>query len=954
MQNFLLKMQKKQRVAQRIRKAARLPILATKTVYTSFSNSDTMYHLSSTNLHKSVSWQLRSILVLTLLFFCGIQRAGAQSAVVCPPNIDFSYGNLTNWNCYTGTSTAVAGAPTATFTAPVASGPITGRHTPTPVPGGTGFDPYGGFSEVAPGGGLTSLKLGNDQTGAEAERVRYYVHVPVGFNNYSFSFRYAVVFEDPGHNPNEQPAFLIVAYDSATNVPIPCATLTYVAGAGLPGFQTSSKGSNVRYLPWTNGTLNLSGQGGKTIIVEVTSYDCTATGHFGYGYFDVISCGQFAAAVTYCDLTKGYVTLSAPFGYASYKWYKGPTISGSPISNLQSFNLTPVPKTPTFYYCVITPYNSNGCPDTIRTRIISDFTMNASPDTVCNSAGKPIQLSVSASGGLDTFSYQWFPDPTLSAGPNPLSGILYPPNTGSVTAAPHGSGFYVVQVTDTGGCFRLDTVIIQNPSFKITQNDTTTCLHTPLRLNPQLTPPGPGYIFSWTPKAAGLNDTTILRPTFTPSGTGTTQFIIRVDSGVCGLLDTVNVLTLPDTFSVQNEAVCERTMFTARVTSDPAYQDRFTYQWSPTTYLSFGPGNHRTPTVQPDTSTTYTVTMKFPGCPDVTRSMNVRVEPIPQVDLGPDTVAKCLYIPLYLTANVQPTWFANYTYKWTANTDLDNTTTSLVRFVGMQDTTLSVEVRTPLGCKGTDKVRVQVYAGNFATVTPSDTAVCPRNPVSMHATGGVSYQWVPSTYLSDSTSANVVSNPITTTDYTLYATDKNGCMDTLSVHLQVFSEALVSLPDSAELFPGGSYQLNPGGNALYFSWFPTVGLSNPGISNPVASPTVNTRYFVTGTTEAGCVATDSIYILVHQESALAMPNAFSPGGPNGNFKVAHAGIASLKSFRIYNRWGTKVFETKDINEGWNGTFNGEAQPMGVYIYTVEAVDNNGKPFVKNGNVTLIR
>lgn len=917
-----------------------------------------MSQLSSTNFRRAAGRQLRSIVVLAILMLVGTQRASAQGAVVCPPNIDFSYGLLTNWQCYTGTATQfIPPAPLPPLPAPIFTGitptiPITGRHT---ITSGAGLDQYGFFPEVAPGGGLYSLRVGDNNTGSQAERVRYYVHVPVGFNNYSFNFRYAVVFEQAGHTPDSQPAMIISAYDSATNVPIPCATLTYVAANGLPGFFTSTVSPFPQVLPWTSGTLNLSGQGGKTIIVEITTYDCTQSGHFGYGYFDIISCGQFAAAVTFCDLNKGFVTLGAPAGYATYRWYRGPVITGAPISTAQNFNLSPVPTTPTFYYCVITPFNSNGCPDTIRTRVISDFRMNATPDTVCNTAGRPLQLCVTATGGLDTFNYSWMPNPSLLPTPNPLSGILHPlTNPGCVTAQPTGAGFYVVTVTDTGGCYRSDTVVVQNPTFTIIQPDTTTCLHTPIRLNPRLSPPGPGYVFAWRPRA-NLNDSTLLRPLYTPVATGTEQLILRVDSGVCALLDTINVTTLPDTFSVRNAAVCERQAFNADVTSDPTYQDRFTYHWSPTTYLGLGAGNNRNPLITPDTSITYAVTMRFPGCPDVTRNLSVRVEPNPRVDIGNDTIAKCFYTPLYLTANVLPTWFSNYTYSWQLNTDLDNTVTPLVRFTGQKDTTLYIEVKTPLGCRGTDSIRVNVYDGNFASVTPSDTAVCPRSSVSMTASGGVSYQWVPGTYLNDSAASSVVSTPITTTDYILYATDDNGCIDTLDVHLQVYSEAIVSLPDSAVLFPGDSHQMDPGGNALYFNWFPTVGLSNPGIGNPVANPDKNTRYFVTGTTEAGCVSTDSIYVMVHQSSALNMPNAFSPGpGPNGRFKVARAGIASLKSFRVYNRWGTKIYESKDIDEGWNGTFNGEAQPMGVYIYTVEALDNEGHQFVKNGNVTLIR
>lgn len=878
----------------------------------------------------------RLILAAALLVFGQNQYARGQ-AVTCPPNIDFSFGTLGNWYCWTGTSTT--GTTTPLFTSPVYSGPVAGRHD---ITSGTGTDFYGGFSTVAPGGGLFSAKLGNSSVGAEAERMQYYVRVPVGFNNYSFAYKYAVVFEDPGHSPPEQPAFRIVAYDSATGIPIPCATISYVAGAGLPGFIKSSVGSGPWYLPWTNGTLNLSGQGGKTIIVEITSYDCTASGHFGYGYFDIVSCGQFAAAITYCNLSAGYVTLSAPFGYKSYKWFKGPTASGAPISTAQSWN-APIPTTCTYYICVLDPYNSNGCPDTIRTRSICDFKANATPDTVCNSLGNPIQLGVTATGGLGGFTFAWLPDPTLSCTKctNPI-------------ATPMGSGYYIVTVTDSVGCFRQDTVIIQNPSFKLNLGpDITTCLGTPVTLRPSLTPPGPGYVFKWTP-GSNLSNPTILNPTFTPYAVRWDTLVLRVDSGVCAAADTFRIRTLPNTFDTYDTAVCQGVAFPARVEGD----DAFTYVWSPnvSTVLDFtGSPNGRKPTVNPDTTRTFIVTAKYPTCPDIVRNITFRVEPMPLVDLGFDTLQKCFFTPLYLTAHVKPSWFTQYTYQWKTDDNIDDLGSPIITFTGPSDTSLLVTVKTPLGCTGTDSVRVQVYQGKFGTVTPDDTAVCPHNPVHMTAGGGVSYLWRPSQYLSDSTGSTVTANLQTSTDYTLYVTDKNGCVDTLPISLQVYADALVSVPDSTEIYPGDSYQMDPQGNALYFSWFPTVGLSSPNVSNPVASPSVNTRYYVTGTTEAGCVAMDSIYVMVHEESALQMPNAFTPGvAPNAEFKLSHLGIASLKSFRIYNRWGTKVFETTDINKGWNGQFNGEAQPMGVYVYSIEATTNKGTSFVKQGNVTLIR
>jgi gliding motility-associated-like protein len=157
------------------------------------------------------------------------------------------------------------------------------------------------------------------------------------------------------------------------------------------------------------------------------------------------------------------------------------------------------------------------------------------------------------------------------------------------------------------------------------------------------------------------------------------------------------------------------------------------------------------------------------------------------------------------------------------------------------------------------------------------------------------------------------------------------------------------------IYPGETYQIDPGGNCLYFSWFPPAGLSDDQIANPVASPETNTRYYVEAAAENGCNTRDSIDIILAPDSYLDVPNAFTPGSaPNAIFKVVYKGDATLKKFAVFNRWGVKMYETSNIMEGWDGTYNGKPQPMGVYVYTVEAVSANGKRLVKQGNVTLIR
>ena len=74
------------------------------------------------------------------------------------------------------------------------------------------------------------------------------------------------------------------------------------------------------------------------------------------------------------------------------------------------------------------------------------------------------------------------------------------------------------------------------------------------------------------------------------------------------------------------------------------------------------------------------------------------------------------------------------------------------------------------------------------------------------------------------------------------------------------------LPDSATIYPGEYYAISAQSNCSIFIWTPSYGLSNSEISNPVATPEMDTKYYVAGQTEWGCIITDSISIFVNPES----------------------------------------------------------------------------------------
>jgi gliding motility-associated-like protein len=88
-----------------------------------------------------------------------------------------------------------------------------------------------------------------------------------------------------------------------------------------------------------------------------------------------------------------------------------------------------------------------------------------------------------------------------------------------------------------------------------------------------------------------------------------------------------------------------------------------------------------------------------------------------------------------------------------------------------------------------------------------------------------------------------------------------------------------------------------------------------------------------------------------------VPNAFSPNGDGFNefFQFFTKGIRQILSVDIYNRWGERVYTLEDTQgEPWDGTYKGEAQGIGVFVYVIRGETYDGDVLQETGNVTLLR
>ena len=266
-------------------------------------------------------------------------------------NINFNSGTFNGWYGTTGLSTmSPNGSPTPNYNSN-SIGIVNGRHTI--MTGGN--DPCGGFPRFDPLGGPRSVRLGNNNVNSEAEQLIQTFMVTS--SNNSFTYRYAVVFEDPGHNSNEQPFFRALLRDQNGNV-IPCSEFVVSAAGNLPGFFNSSTCTGVVYKPWSSVNVDLTNYIGQSVTAEFTTGDCSQGAHYGYAYIDA-ECSPSVLQLLPDTICVGQtITLNAPPGYQSYQWLPG---------NQTTQSITITPQNTTTYQLNLVAFN--GCISSVQVPI---------------------------------------------------------------------------------------------------------------------------------------------------------------------------------------------------------------------------------------------------------------------------------------------------------------------------------------------------------------------------------------------------------------------------------------------------------------------------------------------------------------------------------------------------------------------------------------------------------
>ncbi|MCE9540780.1 MAG: hypothetical protein K8R85_16400, partial [Bacteroidetes bacterium] len=448
--------------------------------------------------------------------FIGKKEGTWQKSLPAPPpsnlsgvcgNIDFETGDLSGWIGFSGANPGCCG--TAGFVSNgvnAAVGDANARHTITT---GAGVDPCGGFPVVAPAmpgyaAGVFSCRLGNGVNGSQAERMET-VFTPTASNNV-FTYQYAVVLEDPGHGNADQPFFNVEMVD-ANGVAIPCTSILYVAGGGIPGFQNSPNCNGVIFKPWTNVSVDLIGQIGNPITVRFTSADCTFGGHYGYCYINS-ECTPLIVTQQDSLCVGASTTLTAPYeDNNTYNW-TGP---GGPYTG----QIITITQGGTY---VVTMLSSTGCVKVLNYIVTENPTafVNASPDqTVCS--GSPVALT-SSLGGAATMG-TWTGGTGTYAPNNTSLNCSYSPSAAEITA---GTVTLTLTTNDPNGpCPAVSdqTIITINPEAIVSAGlDQTICIGNTVTLAGSIG--GAAVSGTWTGGTGTYSpDNTTPNAVYTPSTT---------------------------------------------------------------------------------------------------------------------------------------------------------------------------------------------------------------------------------------------------------------------------------------------------------------------------------------------------------------------------------------------------------------------------------------------------
>ena len=314
------------------------------------------------------------------------------------------------------------------------------------------------------------------------------------------------------------------------------------------------------------------------------------------------------------------------------------------------------------------------------------------------------------------------------------------------------------------------------------------------------------------------------------------------------------------------------------------------------------------------------------GCSAYDTMKVVNLYPLPSFSLGNDT-ALCEGNQLQYNFNVPQ---ANYVWS-TGNTS----NTQIIDKPGRY--WLQV---TKSGCTNSDTIEVK-YNPSPVVMLGSDTMICEKQTLELKAYNDhAAYVWQDGSTAPDYLVKNAGTYYVNV--------HLNNCSASDTVNVSYEPLPFFTLGRDSFLCSGQQYILQPAINTNASLLWQDGRLARS------YNITKEGLYFLTASNECGSY-TDSV-LITYGFCNIIMPSAFTPNndGLNDVFEVKYPFATKSFYMIVYDRWGEKVFETNNIQNGWDGYYKGEPSMQGVYVWVITFTDTNNKSQQLKGTVTLLR
>ncbi len=549
-----------------------------------------------------------------------------------------------------------------------------------------------------------------------------------------------------------------------------------------------------------------------------------------------------------------------------------------------------------------------------------------------------------------------FPPPTVNFIPNNTNLNTF------ATANQIGTYYFILQETNATCGPIQDTVVVTVSDLTVTASGTSpSCAGVP---DGTITITSPGAVeYSYDNAVTWV-------PNNTQSGFLAGQYTVCARTALgCQKCVTVTITEpAPMTISLTPDiTICENG--SVSMTASATGGTTFYYHWDNSPSLG------ASQTVTPAASTSYTVYAENEsGCLSPSATINVTVRPPLTGTISP-VATICPGFNTDLTATVVGGLGAPYTYTWSSGNTSSGAGSNTINVSPGATTTYTVTIED--NCESTPLVMttnvvvspLPVPSVNVLNPVQCEPAIFDIVNTTDPAMSQFTY------WLVGGEQAFVNQDTITTAemwageyDLQLIVTSFAGCIDSLTwIELLSVDPKPVAdfkyTPNPVLMFNTQVKFTNYSFNGYTYQWFFEDGMPSQSTQTNVDvmfPDGIQGRYDVMliTTSELGCVDTMEHELIVYPEVLIYAPNAFTPDGDehNQSWRVYMEGI-DIYDFEllIYNRWGELIWESNDVEVGWDGTYGGQIVEQGMYTWVIRTKDlMNDAKYTYEGHVSVLK